>query len=660
MAGFDEGCGSGLLTALIKPAPIIGKDKKKELLNVFMDFDLDNKEISFKFAPYNEESEAHYNFFGNNAAAAKQNYAVRDAGSLLNFWFGRPNGVMDNVYNFVAMGELKELLKECSETGLFTNQGIDGTKIHYIDASAKFSVLSDKENKGLYLNGEKYAAEQFLRNCLDIGNTVKLMLVIPCIIKNKKRFIISLHTDYIKAVEDSLQSEKGDVAVCHVCGRQQTDINTKEYSSKLSKSSIGKVFVTTTVNYAPNFNRKHHQKNYSLCKSCYEKIMFGEKKVMRDFKIKIAREDCVILFSGIKKQLELTYIEKIQSGLDLFFNPKDSQEWFQSFQADVEKEQDLPFYEFNLVFYKTDGKSCAVKKTIENISKIRFQQVEQGFRQAREQVGEAVPYFTMGHIYHMIPVTANNKGEQIDIARVLNLYSAILQGQRVEKAVVFDFAIEALTKGLNELRASKLRNYKNLEQLSFLAAKPNCNDIFIYRIIMKYIALFHALQNLHILDKEVFSMMESEIAVDVPEYILKMEEFLDKQGFSKEAKGLFYLGALIHKVGMAQYKQEHQHKPILDKITYTGMNSHEVITLYEEVLEKTRQYKTVLLKFGGLSFCEQVEKQFHQNLGYITQESLLNEKENVFYIMAGYAFNVMNYKKKDETNIVEAENNGEE
>lgn len=155
-------------------------------------------------------------------------------------------------------------------------------------------------------------------------------------------------------------------------------------------------------------------------------------------------------------------------------------------------------------------------------------------------------------------------------------------------------------------------------------------------------------------------MMESEIAVDVPEYILKMEEFLDKQGFSKEAKGLFYLGALIHKVGMAQYKQEHQHKPILDKITYTGMNSHEVITLYEEVLEKTRQYKTVLLKFGGLSFCEQVEKQFHQNLGYITQESLLNEKENVFYIMAGYAFNVMNYKKKDETNIVEAENNGEE
>lgn len=651
MAGFNQESNSSFLDALIKPAPLMAKDKKKELLNVLMDFDLDQNCISFSFEPYDEESERRYNYFGNNPAAAKQIYVVRDVASLMNYWVGRPRGIMQNVFEFLEQGELRSLLKECLDQELFTDQGISCDKVDGKLLSAELVVK--REEKALYLNNEKYSPEKVLKEYGDLGNNTKLMLVIPRIIKGKEIYILSLHQDYIQAIESFLQGQgTGDIAVCHICGKKKTDVNTKEYSSKLSKSSIGKVFVTTTVNYAPLFNKNDHQKNYSICKSCYEKLMFGEKKAMQDFKIKVAHEDCVLLFSGVKETMDISYIENLRKGIDICFNPNDSDKWLKSFQEEIQ-EQTLEFYQFHMIFYKTDGKSCAIKKTIESISSIRWKQVNDEFDETRKNLGEFLRYFSIGHLYNMIPVNTNKKGEQLDIARVLDLYSAIIKGELVEKNFIFDLAAEALERGIHELNSSTLRNYKNLDQLVFLHDKPYGIDSFIARICMKYIALIHALQHLKVLDKEVFFKVETENREqDLPDFIVKMEEFLQNQGFSQEAKGLFYLGVLIHKVGVAQYKQKHEHKPILDKITYNGMNTHDVINLYEDVLEKIRQYRSVI-KPVGLFYCEQVQKQLHKNMGYIANQPHLTEKENVFYIMAGYAYCV-SYKKE---NKLEGEDN---
>ena len=79
-------CGEGaedLFSALIKPVSIMAKDRKKDLLNIFMNFDLDQKKIFFDAVPYSGDmvDEQKYHYFGNNPAAAKQTYVVRDAGT---------------------------------------------------------------------------------------------------------------------------------------------------------------------------------------------------------------------------------------------------------------------------------------------------------------------------------------------------------------------------------------------------------------------------------------------------------------------------------------------------------------------------------------------------------------------------------------------------
>ena len=321
----------------------------------------------------------------------------------------------------------------------------------------------------------------------------------------------------------------------------------------------------------------------------------------------------------------------------------------------------MDLYEFNIIFYKTDGKSTIINKTIENISSIRFEYIKNAFEEVRIIFDEKLKIFTLGSIYSIVPVSTNNKGIQINIARLLDLYSAIIKGELIDRNLIYDLACEALDRGLNELRSSTVRNYRNLYKLTYLHDKDYGIDIYINKIMMSYIALFHVMQKLNIIDKEVFKMNDrSDIGTDLPTSIKESEEFLTLQGFSHEAKGLFYLGALLYQIGNAQYKQDHKTKPILDKITYSGMNNYDVLTLYMEILEKIRQYK----KYVNHWLCERIEKQLHCYLGNLENVKLFNEKENVFFIMAGYAYCVDNFKKvainEDKNNEMEDESNDKE
>jgi len=586
-------------------------------------------------------------------------YATRDVNSLINFWVGRPKGILKNVLDSLGEGELKELLNKCYELGLFDDNGLNTDLILLPNKELKVSI--DSKKKDIYLNNEMISSEELINKCINIGLSSKVVLVIPCIIENKNKVTISTHEDYINMIINSLKGSKSSAGVCHICGQKQTDINTKEYSSRLSRSSICKVFVTTTVNYAPLFSKDGHQRNYAMCKECYEKLKIGEKKVMNEFKIKIAGEDSIILFEGIINPLGKNNIEKIKKGIDLVFNPRETQDWIEGFKFELSEFQNVDLYEFNIIFYKTDGKSTIINKTIENISSIRFEYIKNAFEEVRIIFDEKLKIFTLGSIYSIVPVSTNNKGIQINIARLLDLYSAIIKGELIDRNLIYDLACEALDRGLNELRSSTVRNYRNLYKLTYLHDKDYGIDIYINKIMMSYIALFHVMQKLNIIDKEVFKMNDrSDIGTDLPTSIKESEEFLTLQGFSHEAKGLFYLGALLYQIGNAQYKQDHKTKPILDKITYSGMNNYDVLTLYMEILEKIRQYK----KYVNHWLCERIEKQLHCYLGNLENVKLFNEKENVFFIMAGYAYCVDNFKKvainEDKNNEMEDESNDKE
>ena len=248
-------------------------------------------------------------------------------------------------------------------------------------------------------------------------------------------------------------------------------------------------------------------------------------------------------------------------------------------------------------------------------------------------------------VYRIIPVREDKKGTQINIGRVLSLYKSLLCSEIVDSEIIYSYADEAMEKGCRELNKKTVSNYRNMNLQYY--KQSDSKDYFIRNIIMKYIAFLKTLQELKMLNKEVFSGKEkNEMSTintasdDVNKSINKIEEFLSLQKFSNEAKALFYLGILINRVSYQQLKGGHATKPILKKIQFEGMKYSEIYRLYNDVIEKLNQYNAFNM------FPEACMNRFHFYSGALDKKWELSDQANVFYIMAGYSYMVGNAGEK--------------
>jgi len=641
-----------LYLARIKPLGLSEKDKKNGVLNVYMDFDLDHIHIHFSAFPCNEgQDEKQFVYLGNNARSAKQSYVVRDAQGFINYWTGQSKGVMANLIALLDSGSLKSLLEEGQQKGLFNDKGICLDKFDWLMTHPEICIEVDHTKKKLQENGENCNINQFLHQCIQQEGKENIVLIVPRIIKDNHVVVISQHSDYLELINRLLKKDGGtnQRAVCYLCNRLCDDINTVQYTTNLSGSSISKVFVTTSVNYAPDFNKGRYNQSYALCRSCYEKMMFGEAEIMRRYRLRIAGEPCVLLFSSVVEPLNQAQFPAIKEDIDMAFQIKK----YSDLENRFLRKHGQDYFQFHMIFYQTDGKSTKVRKTIESISNLRFNKILDLFEDVRISFGDMLPYFSLGNVYHMIPVTTNKKKEQLDINRVLDIYGAILSDEHVDKSTIFTYATEALEKGMRELRAEKIRNYDNLDNLRRLYGKKYGPDWYVSQMVFLYIALLEVLQRLQIVDEEVCQMEGQIEQVGLPDYIEQSEEFMKIHGFTRLQKGLFYMGALTYQVGVAQAIQKHQTKPILDKISYSGMDKTDVLRFYADLLDKVRQYKNAKACIWLLGKSEQIIKQIQLNIGHLDELQGLSEQESVFYLMSGYAFFVKNRRKKDDVKDVE-------
>jgi CRISPR-associated protein Csh1 len=657
-----------LLTDLVKVVSLKKSERNKDLINVILFMNLDTGLIEFQITDYqHEKSEKKYCYFGNNPSASAQFYPVRDISGLKYFFAPNSKNVFCNLLKNLPDGELKSLLQECRDAKFFDENGLNGNCLN------GFNGTITLQKKEFYLNQEKITAEKLVMKWINASDNQKIMLIIPGVIKNGTSVIFSQHQDYIAFVKTSLSKSGGSHGICHICGKETDTIDTKGYSSKLSRDSISKVFVTTQTNTALNFNKNGHQRNFAICKNCYRKLFAGEKRVMSDFYMKIAGEDAITLFEGIERPLDYDEITPIKKAIDFAFQPGKGKEWLISAKDDVQDLINDGLYQFHILFYKQGRRrnSCKIRKTIEEISNTRFDMVLQAFRKISRRMFDFLSdSFTLGDVYNIVPIMKNKKGEQINVNRLLDLYSAIIKGELIESSAVFQLAEEALDKGINELQSSQLRNYVNLYHLDGYRKLNDTNptnkrrgtDLYIRQITLRYLALFEILQELKILDKEVFQVEENAaIKGDMLEDIAEKEQYLQLHGFSETAKGLFYLGCLLYWIGEAQKRQGHTDKPILNKISYGGMTASDIVALYDDLMEKINQYSKKLSEMKVTTKVNDIISMMSKYIGNLPEQGLkMDEKAAVFYIMSGYGFSVPVYHKNNDLNNKEEKENASE
>ena len=117
--------------------------------------------------------------------------------------------------------------------------------------------------------------------------------------------------------------------------------------------------------------------------------------------------------------------------------------------------------------------------------------------------------------------------------------------------------------------------------------------------------------------------------------------------YSDQEKALFFLGKMICRVANAQHNKGAKHKPILNKINYSGMGFKDLIWLSCEIFEKMKQYNKSLNTFN---FGQNDMSTFMYYFDRFNEKSWqLTDIENVFYIFSGYAlyWETIDTKEKD-------------
>lgn len=669
--------GGSLLDQKIKALSFTEKEKDKKKYNILLILDPDREEIRFEPKAWQDGDENRYYYLGNNQGNSKQIYAVRDVKSFIKYWEGLGGGVLQALFDFLDEGELKEQLLLCRQKKLFSEAGLS---MRHIVGWNPNVIIQDKTFKN---NGNSVGAEKLLMELMGLDTGCKLVLIIPCVCQQ----VISNHEEYTSKIERLLQGDapaetkrkkkqkKKQTSVCHICGKQSETVDTIAYTTKLPRKSVSKVFVTKKINYASDFESNNHQKNFAVCRECYANWMKGDAIVMREFRLQIAREPAVILFDGISGVIDRQEIEAFGQKIDAAFQMEQLKGRLENLKDELDDEN-IELFEFHILFYKTDGKACAVKKTIEAVSNIRFLEVMRAFQKVQRSY--QLPNFKLktfqpGTLYGLVPVHTNTKKEQLNIGRLLELYAAVFKGHTVSAHTIFDWYTEAMSCGNRYILSRKLRNEANLFNLKFAVEKYDgksayWREYYFGQMTFYYMAFLDVMRELAILggdDTDMSDQPQKDYS-GLDSRLAEKEAFLDKHQFADTARGLFYLGVAMYQVGEMQRVHDHADKPILNKVPYGGMRLSAVLPFLREIEKKIQQYRRAMLskKKAGLVYAaDQYLRLAYHYLGDLPQQAEENcgdESANVFYLMSGYSSCIRIDKNKQDDDKQEDESNAQE
>ncbi|RIH67158.1 hypothetical protein D1164_01645 [Mariniphaga sediminis] len=403
-------------------------------------------------------------------------------------------------------------------------------------------------------------------------------------------------------------------SLCYITGKKSESVILPSFSDR---EDLNKLFVTTTINYASNFDNKAFKKNYQINSEVKNALQNGSNYIRG----KLNNQRCSVRIANIEHyfipaflnpenvdiKFELDHIQRISEWV---FSTKQLDNTIESLGIDSESS----LYWINYIAYASDGNSVKVINHIKDVSSIWFHNIVWNDKEQSDLISN---YFNqrrlnLSAIYFAIPIRKDH--EQKNDA--LKMLSQILEQRKVQRRKVFiHFAELILCHYYN-----RYRSYSNI------TFKPESFDFAIRDSVIKYLFLLNLLKSLNLTDMEE----NEKISQETPESSDKLQRFFIDMGYSPQQQALYWLGRIINKVGTAQYKKGHQQKPVLNKINYNGMDHSKIQRLYVDAFELSSQYKIV----NQINYYSRMFSQ-----GFPADERLwvLSPQESVFYILSGFS-----------------------
>ncbi|MEA4979217.1 MAG: TM1802 family CRISPR-associated protein [Petrimonas sp.] len=487
-------------------------------------------------------------------------------------------------------------------------------------------IIIDEEKKGIELLDNKYISKK-----IPLSKNHKIVML-SIAIKDKSLGIkeptllsqLEGYDLYVKKNfhKNTINEEYSTESLCYITGKKSNKIISPSFSDR---EDLNKLFVTTTINYANNFDNKSFKNNYQLDADINDALQNGSNYIRGKLNnqrcsIRIANTEHFIIPvfldpTNIDIKNELDYIQAMNEWI---FSTRQLENTFTS--LGMESGSDL--YWISYVAYDSDGNSVKLINHIKDISNTWLCNIiERNIEQSTlisNYTGQR--RCNLSTVYFAIPVRKDHEKKN----DVLKLISQILEQRVIKREKLFSYFIELIL----------CHYYGRYFSYSNITFKPDSFDIAIRDSVVKYLFLFNLLKSLNLMDME-----ESEIKIqetlETGENQRKLQQFFTEMGYSEQQQALYWLGRMIWKIGSAQYNKQHKQKPILNKINYNGMDYSKIQKLYVDVFELATHYNIV----NDINY---YSKEFSQKFPAEGKLWLLSPQESVFYILSGYSLYIDN------------------
>jgi CRISPR-associated protein Csh1 len=577
----------------------------------------------------------------------------------------------NNIEEFDQEKSPKEimLLKTFSARSHKTYLAIDAGRIHYLNGSifgkkegtlgdfvkhidANFPELKETLFYRLLMKAHKISdgKELFSKEVLKSFSTsdseieVVFLKIIDSelgIETSKPLFEVEGFEEFVNKKYLTSDTRKG---FCYVSNNALDDVTVMSVDNR---KRILKMFQSTLLNYASNFNEKNLNKNFQLSNKVLENIKSGDYFIRKNLNVNIAGVQHFLIpeFPNWREvDIELT-ISKIGLEKDLLFGEKTLQKVFNDY-SDWSEE----IYWINFLAKYPDGNSFKTINLIKDVSEpyLRtviqtFSNVDWAFRDLKDAVNwpdvmsgkKSEPYsFNFSTIYKIIPFKHDNKSRKPISNRnnCLEIFKQILEANKIEKEQLFSHFCELI----------KSYHYGTAEAKGYFNVRSYNKEKFKYATrdsVFKYLAFFQVLKILNLIDMKT----EDSSTKETINFGDRINLFFTEMDFTDAQQALFYLGRMVNDI---ERLQKGKSKTVLDKLNYNGMGKDDIRRLSNALFEKRQQYRNSDSKkaLGNFDFDHGY---FNELFEYNSWEGKnITEQEALFFILSGYSYGIV---KKQET-----------
>lgn len=416
-----------------------------------------------------------------------------------------------------------------------------------------------------------------------------------------------------KFLAPSSETGKKTPRLCYATGELRAGTGEASFSARYN---LNKLFQSTTVNYAANFEKKELVKNYQISEEARQFLDRGSGKVLADFQVNIAGlPHACIPRLPIGKDHDIEDYQRLRARTDLIFRVKD----ITNTLSELELQADSGLYWLDFYGFESDGNFLKVTNHIRDVSGIHIQRMVKQFKTSSTLLKVFIQdrMVNLGRIYYLIPVRKDLKAN-----RALELCKMVLEERPVRESLLWrHFTDLVLCHWYGRYKA-----YANIIE----PKRDDIIDLLLREAVFSYHAFRHALINLNLL------VMESDQTIENKKTWAQIEaetrKFLDEMGYTNNQRAMFFLGKALKRVVNIQ-RQDKKNKTALDMVNFNGLDERTIRNMASAIMEKGRQYDA---KFKLASSLEYDLNRFFQFFPAGENTWDMDSREALFFFLAGY------------------------